>query len=176
MSADNLVHVTGIETPLGPMTAGATDDAVVLLEFVDRRMLPTQVARVAKALRCVFAPGSTPLLDRLRTQLDEYFAGGRQQFDVPLHTPGTPFQTRVWEALRTIPSGATRSYADLARSIGHPTAVRAVARANGDNRIAIIIPCHRVIGTDGKLVGYGGGIWRKRRLLELEGAVSGALL
>ena len=163
-----VVHVTRIDTPIGPMVAGATADHVVLLEYVDRRMLPAQVARIAKALGCVFAPGETGLLVTLRRQLDEYFSGVRKSFDVPLLTPGTDFQMKVWEALRRIPTGSTRSYLEVARAIGNPAAVRAVARANGDNRIAIIIPCHRVIGSNGQLVGYGGGLWRKQRLLELE--------
>lgn len=165
-----IVTVTRIPTPLGPLVAGVTDGAIVLLEYADRRMLPTQFKRLGKALGCVFVPGEDPLLTELATQLAAYFEGARADFDLPLSTSGTDFQERVWAALRAIPSGATRSYADIARAIGQPTAVRAVARANGDNRIAILIPCHRVIGSDGKLVGYGGGLWRKKRLLEIEAA------
>ena len=166
-----VVHVTRVESPVGQLVLGATDKALVLLEFVDRRMLPTQIARLAKALDCVFAPGETPLLRRVHKQLDEYFSGSRKDFDLPMAMTGTPFQVSVWKALLAIPSGATRSYKDVAQAIGRPEAVRAVARANGDNRMAIVIPCHRVIGADGKLVGYGGGLWRKQRLLELEGGV-----
>ncbi|MEQ1757015.1 MAG: methylated-DNA--[protein]-cysteine S-methyltransferase [Vicinamibacterales bacterium] len=166
-----VVHVVRIESPVGPLLLGATDTALVLLEFVDRRLLPAQISRVAKALDCVFAPGETPVLRRVRGQLDEYFAGRRREFDVPMTMTGTPFQVSVWNALLKIPSGATRSYKDIAEAIGRPEAVRAVARANGDNRMAIVIPCHRVIGSDGKLVGYGGGLWRKQRLLELEGGI-----
>ena len=147
-----------------------TDGAIVLLEYADRRMLPTQFKRLSTALRCVFVPGEDPLLTELSTQLAAYFEGERADFDLPLKTSGTVFQERVWAALRDIPAGATRSYADVAGAIGQPTAVRAVARANGDNRIAILIPCHRVIGSDGKLTGYGGGLWRKKRLLEIEAA------
>jgi len=171
-SGRTVVHVTRVESPVGQLVLGATDTDLVLLEFVDRRMLPTQVARVAKALGCVFAPGETPLLKRVRTQLDEYFSGRRKNFDLPIAMTGTPFQTSVWKALLEIPSGATRSYKDVAEAIGRPEAVRAVARANGDNRMAIVIPCHRVIGADGKLVGYGGGLWRKQRLLDLERGVT----
>ena len=108
------------------------------------------------------------LFDELTDELESYFQGGLTEFSVPLLTPGTDFQRSVWSRLRAIPSGATRSYAEIAAEIGRPTAVRAVARANGDNRIAILIPCHRVIGSDGTLTGYGGGLWRKRRLLEIE--------
>lgn len=160
---------TRIATPLGTMVAAAMDDAVVLLEFADRRMLPRQLETVTKRLDTVLVPGTSPLLAELGRQLNAYMEGRLGQFDVPVHAPGTPFQEAVWEELRRIPSGETRSYADVAQAIGRPTASRAVARANGDNRIAILIPCHRVIGADGKLSGYGGGVWRKRRLLELEG-------
>lgn len=132
-------------------------------------MYEEQLERVRKALDCEFEPGESPVFDMVRAQLDEYFRGERREFTVPLHVPGTPFQTKVWDELQRIPCGETTSYARLAERIGQPSAVRAVARANGDNRIAIIIPCHRVIGSDGQLVGYGGGLWRKRKLLELEG-------
>jgi AraC family transcriptional regulator of adaptative response/methylated-DNA-[protein]-cysteine methyltransferase len=164
----HLVAVTRILTPLGPMIAGATDEGLCLLEFADRRMLETQIGRIEKALRARALPGTSPHVALLEQQLAEYFAGGRQTFTVPLVTAGTPFQERVWRALRDIPHGETRSYQDQAFAIGQPTAVRAVARANGDNRISILIPCHRVIGKSGELVGYGGGLWRKRRLLDLE--------
>jgi AraC family transcriptional regulator of adaptative response/methylated-DNA-[protein]-cysteine methyltransferase len=162
-------YVTDIETPIGTMVATASDTHLLLLEFSHRRMLDTQLDRVRRAINCEFVRGESPVFDTVRTQLDEYFRGDRRDFDVPLHVPGTPFQTRVWTELRKIPAGTTTSYARLAEAIGQPTAVRAVARANGDNRVAIIIPCHRVIGSDGQLVGYGGGLWRKRRLLQLEG-------
>jgi AraC family transcriptional regulator of adaptative response/methylated-DNA-[protein]-cysteine methyltransferase len=152
------------------MVAAATDQHLFLLEFADRRMLPTQLRRLQRALGCVFVPGDSPVFGDLRVQLDEYFQGRRATFDVPLRTPGTDFQRRVWDELRRIPAGETRSYAHVARSIGQPTAVRAVARANGDNRLAILVPCHRVVGSDGTLTGYGGGLWRKRRLLDLERA------
>src|SRR5690606_29111824 len=138
--------------------------------FTDRRMLETQLRRIARRLNCAFVPGSNAAADQARTELEEYFARQRTQFDVPLDARGTDFQERVWTALREIPFGETRSYGDQARMIGSPSAVRAVARANGDNRIAIIIPCHRVIGSNGTLTGYGGGIWRKRWLLHHEKA------
>lgn len=163
-----VVHATRIPTPLGPMVAAATVDHLVLLEFADRRMLPTQLRRLQRLLGCVYAPGQSPVFELARAQLEEYFAGRRTVFDLPLHLPGTNFQRRVWEVLGAIPAGETRSYADVARAIGQPTAVRAVARANGDNRLAIVVPCHRVVGSDGSLTGYGGGLWRKRRLLEME--------
>lgn len=164
-----VVTVTRIPTPLGPMIAGAVDGRIVLLEYADRRALPSQFERLAKALDCVFVPGEDEALAQLASRLEAYFAGERRAFDVPLETSGTEFQESVWAALRAIPPGTVRSYAAVAEAIGRPTATRAVARANGDNRIAILIPCHRVIGSDGSLTGYGGGLWRKKRLLEVEG-------
>jgi len=163
-----LITVTRIPTPLGPMLAGATEQGICLLEFADRRMVESQLDRLRKLLGAAILPGANPHLDTLSSQLTEYFAGTRTTFDVPLVAPGTDFQQRVWEELRTIPYGKTRSYQEQAEAIGRPSAVRAVARANGDNRISILIPCHRVIGKNGTLTGYGGGLWRKRYLLDLE--------
>ncbi len=157
-----------VTTPLGPMVAGAIGAKLCFLEFADRRMLERQLATLARRLECRFLPGNAPVLESLSAQLDAYFAGRLRHFDVPLETPGTDFQRSVWERLLEIPYGETRSYADLAETLGRPTATRAVARANGTNRIAILIPCHRVIGKDGSLTGYGGSLWRKQRLLELE--------
>jgi len=169
----NLVLITRIPTPLGPMLAGAVEEGICLFEFTDRRMLELQLGRLKKYFKAELSPGYHRHFDTLTTQLQEYFAGTRKQFDLPLALSGTPFQKKVWHILQTIPYGSTRSYQKQAELIGQPTAVRAVARANGDNKIAIIIPCHRVIGSDGKLTGYGGGLWRKRYLLQLESAKSG---
>jgi AraC family transcriptional regulator of adaptative response/methylated-DNA-[protein]-cysteine methyltransferase len=163
-----VVQVTRIATPLGPMIAGAATDALVLLEFADRRMLPTQVRRLRERLGAVFVPGSNPLAERAGEQLAAYFEGALRAFDLPLRMAGTPFQRSVWQTLGEIPYAETRSYAELARAVGRPAAVRAVGTANGANALAILVPCHRVVGADGALVGYGGGLWRKQRLLELE--------
>ncbi|MEQ8855246.1 methylated-DNA--[protein]-cysteine S-methyltransferase [Gimesia sp.] len=163
-----VINVSRLLTPLGPMLAGATEQGICLLEFTDRRMLETQLNRLQKRLNARALPGDSPWFPQLDGQLQAYFAGKRTDFDLPLVLAGTEFQEKVWNALRTIPCGATRSYSEQAEIIGQPTAVRAVARANGDNRIAILIPCHRVIGADGTLTGYGGGLWRKKRLLEIE--------
>ncbi|MCC6677270.1 MAG: methylated-DNA--[protein]-cysteine S-methyltransferase [Phycisphaerales bacterium] len=157
-----------IETPLGPVLAVAGDDGLCLLEFVDRRGLPAQIETLRRRFGGAVVPGPAPHLDSIEAELSRYFAGRLTEFRTPLAIRGTPFQEQVWAALRAIPLGATRSYAQIAREIGRPSAVRAVARANGDNRLAIIIPCHRVIGSDGSATGYGGGVWRKLRLLELE--------
>ena len=169
MTPPDRAYIADIETPIGAMIAAANETHLLLLEFSHRRMLDTQLERVRRALACEFERGESPVFDYLRVQLAEYFAAERREFEVPMHVPGTPFQTRVWNELRKIPSGTTTTYGRIAEAIGQPTAVRAVARANGDNRIAILIPCHRVIGADGQLVGYGGGLWRKKKLLELEG-------
>ncbi len=162
------VAVTRMETPLGPMLAGASEQGICLLEFVDRRMIETQLERLGRRLRAVLVPGTSPHFAGLADELRRYFAGELRRFGTPLDLRGTPFQLRVWAGLRSIPYGETRSYAGQARALGAPGAVRAVARANGDNRIAILVPCHRVLGTDGSLTGYGGGLWRKRWLLDLE--------
>ncbi len=172
-SKKKIITVTRLLTPLGPMMAGATDEGICLLEFTDRRMLETQLDRLKKYLKAEIVPGEHPLFQVLDEQLKEYFDGKRRDFDLKLEVPGTSFQQQVWEELQRIPSGKTRSYKTQAENIGNPKAVRAVARANGDNRISIIIPCHRVIGSDGELTGYGGGLWRKKWLLEHEGELLG---
>jgi AraC family transcriptional regulator of adaptative response/methylated-DNA-[protein]-cysteine methyltransferase len=163
-----VARVDRIATPLGPMLAAATEEGLCLLEFVDRRALPRQVARVRDRLGVVFAPGRNAVVDRLEEQLDAYFAGSTGSFDLALLPAGTPFQRAVWDELCEIPPGQTRSYAEVARAVGRPAAVRAVGTANGANALAIVVPCHRVVGADGRLAGYGGGLWRKKRLLELE--------
>lgn len=165
---NQIITITKILTPLGPMIAGATDKGVYLLEFIDRRMLDTQINRLKKLLKTEFLPGPNKHLVKLGKEISEYFEGKRKRFSVPLILTGTPFQKKAWQILANIPYGATRSYKEQAKILGNAKAVRAVARANGDNKIAIIIPCHRVIGSNGKLTGYGGGLWRKKYLLNLE--------
>jgi AraC family transcriptional regulator, regulatory protein of adaptative response / methylated-DNA-[protein]-cysteine methyltransferase len=162
-----IVSVREIDTPIGPMTLGATDTAVVLCDFSERRMMPAQLA----AVRRRFGPtdeASSELLDRTESQLRDFFAGSRQAFDLPIDLPGSEFQERVWRELRRIPYGSTISYRELAARVGAPQAPRAVGRANGSNRLAVIVPCHRVIAAGGGLGGYGGGLAAKRWLLELE--------
>ena len=155
-------------TPLGPMLAGATDQGLCLLEFTDRRMLEGQIRALTKQLDAGFHPGRNEHTRAVAAQLEEYFAGKRRDFTVPLVLKGTPFQEKVWRALQQIPYGETRSYEEIARAVGSPGATRAVGTANGRNRLAVVVPCHRVIRADGSLSGYGGGRWRKHRLLELE--------
>jgi AraC family transcriptional regulator, regulatory protein of adaptative response / methylated-DNA-[protein]-cysteine methyltransferase len=163
-----VVNVDRVATPIGLMLAAATNDQLVMLEFVDRRMLPTQVERIRSRLGAVFVPAGNDVITSAREKLGAYFRGRLRAFDLPVRACGTPFQMEVWEALRTIPFGETTSYAELAGLVGRPSAVRAVGRANGMNALAIVVPCHRVVGADGRLVGYGGGLWRKQRLLDLE--------
>lgn len=157
-----------IDTPLGGMIAIADDDALHLLEFTDRKALPAQLRQLSAAAGGRIGLGRTAITDAAETQLTAFFAGQQARFDLPLALLGTGFQRRVWGALQMIPAGQTRSYAQLARDLGQPTAVRAVAGANARNRIAIVIPCHRIIGADGSLTGYAGGLWRKEKLIEIE--------
>jgi AraC family transcriptional regulator of adaptative response/methylated-DNA-[protein]-cysteine methyltransferase len=163
-----LLTASWIETPLGPMLAIAGDEGLELLEFVDRRALETELRELARKWNRAIVPGDHPVLARTATQLGEYFAGTRRTFDVLLKLQGSPFQIAAWKALCDIPYGETRSYADMARSVGSPGAVRAIGRANGQNRICIVVACHRVIQADGSLCGYGGGRWRKQWLIEHE--------
>ena len=159
-----------LETPLGAMLAIADDRGLHVLDFVDRRGLERALYTLQKRLHGRVLPGDHAFLTQIEGELRDYFAGTLTIFATPVVLTGSPFQHQVWSALQTIPSGSTRSYAELAAMIGRPTAVRAVGRANGDNRLSIIVPCHRVIGADGTLTGYGGGIARKQKLLDLEHA------
>jgi AraC family transcriptional regulator of adaptative response/methylated-DNA-[protein]-cysteine methyltransferase len=167
---ESSIWVNRVATPLGSMIMGVHDEGLCLLEFAERRMLDTQLQRLSRHMGRVFLPGEHPLMEQVKQELDAYFAGTARGFDTSVQAPGTAFQEAVWQALREIPYGETRSYAEIAATTGHPDAVRAVGRANGDNRIAIVIPCHRVVGSDGELVGYGGGLWRKEYLLAMEQA------
>ena len=157
-----------IDTLLGPMVAMADDDGLYLLEFTDRRGLEREVERLRKRLKAAIVPGRTDVIDSIETELRAYFEGTLQAFETPLTLSGTDFQKSVWQVLRGIPYGKTRSYGEQADILGNPKAVRAVARANGMNQIAIVIPCHRVIGADGSLTGYAGGLARKEWLLAHE--------
>lgn len=175
-SAGGCLHSALFQTPLGPMVAAATEAAVCFLEFADRRMFREQVRVLARRFKLPLVPAENALLVRLRQELEAYFDGRLRAFTVPLAEPGTPFQERVWAELKRIPFGETISYDVLAARAGSPGAQRAAGTANGMNRLAIVVPCHRVVGKDGQLNGYGGGLWRKRLLLELErgGILSGA--
>jgi AraC family transcriptional regulator, regulatory protein of adaptative response / methylated-DNA-[protein]-cysteine methyltransferase len=164
----NLIDLARIETPLGPMYACADKNGICLLEFTDRKMLETEFKLIKKKFNAAIVYGSNKHLDLLKEELNEYFRGERKSFLVPLSTIGTDFQKLVWTELMNIPYGSTRSYTQQANALGKASAIRAIAQANGMNKISIVIPCHRVIGSDGQLTGYGGGLWRKKWLLDLE--------
>lgn len=164
-----------IETPLGPLTAIESPRGLTLLEFGVEGRLESQMRAVGASDPASLRREKTPLLENLRRELEEYFAGNRREFTIPLDPVGTEWQVQVWNALLGIPYGTTASYGDLARRLGGRAVARAVGTANGDNRIAILIPCHRVIGADGSLTGYGGGLWRKQALLALESGQPGLL-
>ena len=155
------------DTPIGMLTIAADADGLRHIEFADNRH-PVDRTRWIPGARDEVAE----VLAATREQLREYFAGVRRDFDLPLRPQGTPFQLEVWRTLATIPWGATWSYRDLARAIGKPDAMRAVGAANGRNPLPIVLPCHRVIGADGSLTGFGGGLPIKRALLQLEGALA----
>lgn len=164
------LHSRELPSPLGPLTLAATDDGVCLCEFNGRRAAEG-VADLERLTGLPTRDADHPFLDRLASELDRYFTGELRHFTVPLYLPGTDFQRRVWDQLLRIPYGTTCSYLDVAVKLGNPNAVRAVGLANGQNRVAILVPCHRVIDKSGSLRGYGGGLERKKFLLELEGAI-----
>ncbi len=156
-----------LDTPIGAMLAVADETGLHLLEFSERQALPGEIARLKERVGPICF-GQSKVIEALEHQLEQYFSGRQATFEVPVVQRGTAFEAKVWEALRQVPSGQTRSYGEIARSIGRPDAPRAVARANGANQVAILVPCHRIVGADGSLTGYGGKIWRKQWLLEHE--------
>jgi AraC family transcriptional regulator of adaptative response/methylated-DNA-[protein]-cysteine methyltransferase len=156
-----------IATPLGPMLAVASRRGICFLEFRDRGAR-AKIRALGARRGLEVETGASPHLDRLGRELDAYFAGRLRRFRVPLDLAGTAFQKSVWARLTRVPYGVTRSYAQIAAAIGQPAAFRAVGHANGRNPVSIVVPCHRLVGAEGALRGYGGGLWRKRRLLELE--------
>jgi AraC family transcriptional regulator, regulatory protein of adaptative response / methylated-DNA-[protein]-cysteine methyltransferase len=166
------IVTTWITSPLGPLLAAANPEGLCLLEYTDRRALEKQFETLRRRFGCAVVPGTNAHTELVQDELTRYFEGTLREFSVPLVFPGSPFQESVWRQLLKIPYGQTISYATLAESIKNPGAVRAVGHANGQNRLAILIPCHRVVNKSGKLGGYGGGLWRKIALLELEARVS----
>jgi AraC family transcriptional regulator, regulatory protein of adaptative response / methylated-DNA-[protein]-cysteine methyltransferase len=168
-----MIVTCNIESPLGELLAGATEEGVCLLEFSDRRRASRECRDLVRLLGQQMEDGDNCHLQTLRSQLSDYFNGDLRKFTVPLVTPGTDFQQAVWNELLEIPFGTTRSYQEQANFLNKSDSVRAVANANGMNRISIVIPCHRVIGSDGRLTGYGGGLKRKKWLLDHEKKYSG---
>ena len=163
-----LLYADWMPTRLGPMVAVTDASHLHLLEFADRRALATELKRLHRSCKGRIGFGRTAITDRTEAQLKAFFDGTLPEFDLPLALHGSAFTRSVWNALQRIPAGETRSYRDLARTLGRPDAVRAVARANGANQIAVVIPCHRILGSDGALTGYGGGLWRKQALIDIE--------
>ncbi len=168
-----MLFTRNIDTPLGVMRAAATEQGIVLFDFEYRRMIDNIIRRIETGLEEKLQAGNHRFIDQVEEEINEYLQGSRKDFDVPLHLVGTNFQKNVWNGLRSIPYGETRSYKQQSVFLGDEKAIRAVASANGENGIAIIIPCHRVIGTDGSLTGYGGGLQRKKWLLEHEAKHTG---
>jgi AraC family transcriptional regulator of adaptative response/methylated-DNA-[protein]-cysteine methyltransferase len=164
----NIILINRLSTPIGPMFICATDKGICLLEYTDRKMLETEFRDLQQLLKAKILIGENQHIKQAKKELKEYFDGKRKVFEVPLHTPGTDFQQKAWKALLHIPFGKTTTYQAQAETLLPPTAARAIARANGCNRISIIVPCHRIIGKDGHLTGYGGGIERKRWLIDFE--------
>lgn len=169
MPGDNkTIRFRDLDSPLGPMIAGASDSSLCFLEWHDRGGVERIKERVAKRYRATLCEGNNSQLDNLETELSAYFSGELIEFTTPLDIQGTGFEKQVWDLLLALPFGRTRCYGDLAKELGKPGASRAVGRANGANYLSIVIPCHRVIESTGQLRGYGGGLWRKKRLLDLE--------
>lgn len=168
---EEAIRVRPFRTPAGELLLGSFRDALCLCDWRHRRMRAAVDARIQRGLGAGYAEGSSPAIERAMAQLEEYLAGRRTAFDLPLRLVGSAFQQAVWEALRAIPYGRTVTYAGLAGQLGAPAAVRAVAAANGANALSIVVPCHRVVGSNGALVGYAGGLRAKRFLLGLEGAL-----
>jgi AraC family transcriptional regulator of adaptative response/methylated-DNA-[protein]-cysteine methyltransferase len=157
-----------VETPLGPMITVCSKYQMHLLEFVDRKALKTELGKLDALAKGKVGIGKTQPGAQIRGELNKFFDGVSANFSTPLAYSGSAFAQSVWDELRLIQPGQTRSYSEIAKRIGRPSATRAVARANGANQIALVVPCHRVIGADGSLTGYGGGLWRKQKLLEIE--------
>ena len=156
------------QSPVGELKIASFQDKLVLADWRYRKMRTSIDQRLEKALGCEFFEKSSPVIENVMSQLEEYFNGDRQNFDVPLNLIGTEFQQSVWKQLQEIPFGETRSYLKLSQQLGNEKAIRAVASANGANAISVIIPCHRIIGSNKDLVGYAGGLPAKKKLLELE--------
>jgi len=164
----NIIVTKAIETPFGRLLAGATSKGICLLEFTDTNRVEMQLPRLEKSFSARISEGSSHFFILLEQELKKYFSGVLKDFTVSIDTKGTPFQMQAWDALIKIPYGETRSYLEQAKTIHKPKAFRAVASANRNNRISIIIPCHRVIAKNGSLAGYGGGLDRKQFLIDLE--------
>lgn len=168
-----MLYLKQFETPLGLMVAAADEEGLSLLGFADGKRLLYDKSKISEHLNDEFVDGENSIIRRLLDEINEYFSGSRKIFTIPLVLTGTQFQNRVWNNLLKVPYGSTRSYMDETKASGNPASIRAIAGANSKNRISIIIPCHRIIGENGKLTGYSGGLWRKQWLIEHEKRHSG---
>ena len=164
----NEINIQYYKTKIGELILGSFDEKLCLLDFRYRKMRKTVDNRIKNGLNAEFVENNNKILEKTRIQIDEYLSGDRKEFDIPLLMVGSDFQKSVWNALIKVPYGTTSTYLQLAKDINNEKAVRAVANANGANSIGLIIPCHRIIGSNGELVGYGGGLSIKRRLLSIE--------
>lgn len=167
-NGENSIYMIEILTPLGPMLAGATSEGICLVEFVNRIKLEEEFIELQKLLNAKILAGRNKHLNQLENELQEYFKGNLKSFSVPLHTPGNEFSQSVWKTLQEIPYGKTITYKEQAELMDNPKAIRAIASTNGKNRLAIVIPCHRVIGSNGTMTGYAAGIEKKKWLLRFE--------
>lgn len=168
LASMNSIYIDYFATPVGELILGSFGDKLCLCDWRYRKMRTEVDARITEGLEATYLPAETTVIERAKAQLTEYFAGKRKEFDLPLLMVGTPFQQGVWNALLQIPYGKTETYLGLSKCLNNPKAIRAVASANGANAIAIIVPCHRIVGSKGELVGYAGGLPAKRKLLNLE--------
>ncbi len=169
---DNNIHITNWKSPFGEIIIGDYNDHLCICDWRYRKMRATIDKRIQKIFSSTYIENTTPIIIETINQLTQYFEGNRQEFDLPILLAGSDFQKLVWEELLKIPYGKTQTYLDLSKIMGNEKAIRAIASANGANAISIIIPCHRIIGSDGKLVGYAGGLSVKKRLLKLENALN----
>jgi methylated-DNA-[protein]-cysteine S-methyltransferase len=164
------IHTEAFATPYGELILGSYMDQLCLCDWKYRRSRESIDRRIREGLKASFVEAGSMVIEKSKDQLQEYFSGARKDFDLPILLVGSEFQKQVWKALLEIPYGKTQSYINLARRLGDEKAIRAVARANGENALSIIIPCHRILGSDGSLTGYAGGLRVKKKLLQLEGA------
>ena len=164
------IHIENFPTPYGDLLLGSHHEALVLCDWRYRRSRESIDRRIREGLQANFVEAGSPAIEKCKAQLSAYFDGTGKTFDLPIRLLGSEFQQGVWTALMDIPYGKTQSYASLSRRLGCEKAIRAVAKANGDNALSIIVPCHRILGSDGSLTGYAGGLRVKKKLLQLEGA------
>jgi methylated-DNA-[protein]-cysteine S-methyltransferase len=164
------IHTEAYSSPYGELMLGSFEDQLCLCDWRYRKSRESIDQRIREGLQAGFVEAGSLVIEKSKEQLAEYFGGDRKEFDLPILLVGSEFQKRVWKSLLEIPYGKTQSYISLSRKLGDEKAIRAVAKANGDNALSIIVPCHRIVGSDGSLTGYAGGLGVKKKLLQLEGS------